>query len=120
METFSELLTAHVIRLQQVRGRLINQKQLAAMLAVGETSLNLAWNGKRPPSKNLVEKCAVFFLDMKFYDVSGFQRPNEKLNYVERNWEKLPGETQTRIAEEVGYYTTEPVPTDDGAKATKS
>lgn len=62
MGTFAELLTEHVIRLQQEQGKLIKQKQLVVLLGIGETSLNLAWNAKRPPSKKLVEKCALFFV----------------------------------------------------------
>jgi hypothetical protein len=110
METFAQLLTVHVIQLQNEKGRLIKQKQLVELLEVGETSLNLAWNGKRPPSKNLVEKCAVFFNDMRFYDVAGMDRPEPLQAYIRRNLGNVPEEVKKKIAEEVAQYTTEPLP----------
>ncbi|MBE3139235.1 MAG: hypothetical protein IMZ53_01485 [Thermoplasmata archaeon] len=116
MKTFSELLTAHVIQLQQEQGRLINQKQLAGLLVIGETSLNLAWNGKRPPSKTLVEKCAVYFNDMRFYDAARMERPEPLLAYTRRNWGSVPGESKKKIAEEVAQYSNEPLPKDDVMK----
>jgi hypothetical protein len=101
METFSELLTIHVIALQQKKGKIINQKQLAGLLEVGETTLNLAWNGKRPPSKKLVDKCAVFFSDMRFYDVAKMTRPDPRLHYINRHWNETPEDVQQKIADNI-------------------
>lgn len=119
MRAFSELLTAHVIQLQQEEGRLIKQKELAVYLDIGETTLNLAWNGKRPPSKKLVEKCAIYFKDMSFYDTASMDRPEPLLTYTQRNWENIPDEIKKKIAEEVSRFTDEAIPENDGSKTAK-
>jgi hypothetical protein len=112
MNAFSDLLTMHVIKLQQEQGRLVKQKELVDLLGVGETSLNLAWNNKRPPSKSLVEKCAVYFQDPEFYDAAGMERPEPLLAYTRRNWGSVPDETKKRIAAEIAKFTSEPIPGD--------
>jgi DNA-binding XRE family transcriptional regulator len=112
METFPDLLTHHVIELQSKQGRLIKQKELAQILGVGETSLNLAWNGKRPPSDELAIKCAEYFQDPRFYDIKDLPRPEPYLDYLKRNWEHVPKKMRKQIAEQLSSYTTEKPPKD--------
>ena len=119
VKSFSDLLTANVIKLQQEQGKLIKQKELAELLGVGETSLNLAWNKKRPPSKKLVEICALYFKDMEFYDAVGVERPEPLLSYTRRNWGSVPDAIKERIAKDISKYTEEPLPGDERPKPAK-
>lgn len=119
MKSFADLLTAHVIKLQQEQGKLIKQKELAEMLGVGETSLNLAWNKKRPPSKKLVEICSLYFKDMEFYDAVGIERPEPLLSYTRRNWGNVSDEDKKKIAALISKHTTEPIPNDERTKPAK-
>jgi hypothetical protein len=119
MKTFADLLTRHFIKLQQEMGRLVRQRELVDLLDVGETTLNLAWNNKRPPSKILVEKCAVYFNDPEFYDAAGMERPEPLLEYTRRNWRSVPDETKRRIATTIAEYTNEPVPGEQGTETSK-
>jgi hypothetical protein len=113
VETFADLLTSHVIKLQQEQNRIIKQKELVDLLGVGETTLNLAWNGKRPPSKTLVEKCARYFSDLRFYDAAGMSRPDPLLHYTTKHWGEVPENIRKKIAEEVALYTNEKAPVDE-------
>jgi len=96
--TFSDFLEQKFIEWQmQEKGRK-TIVQFAAFLGVSQPILSMWMNGrKRPGTENIKMLAEVFGLEV--YDSLGLPRPNPYLQIVNRVWEFIPEEIQTKFRE---------------------
>lgn len=109
-EEIKKLLLEKYLARQQELGERISLKAFADWVGIDDKYLNHIMNGRRDLSPRMAVLFAEFFTDPRFYDLANMKRPNPGLQYVSRNWEKLPEEVRRKIAEEIKKYTTDPIP----------
>jgi len=111
METdFTKKIFQAFLKYQQTEGGKKTLKDFSDYLEWGKVSFNHAFNGRRPPSKKLIQHLADFYNDPTWYDVANMIRPDPRLEYIQRNWGKVPDNLQHQIAQMFSKYTTDPMP----------
>lgn len=114
---FQKLLLKYFLAWQEEQGGRRTSKQFAEHIGIGEITFNHVFTGRRPPGKKMVVLLAEFFNDPRFYDVTGMARNDPSLQYVQRNWGKVPQDVQRKITDMFSPYTSEPAP-DNGETET--
>jgi DNA-binding XRE family transcriptional regulator len=89
---------------QQLRKRVVSQKEFAEYIGLDDQKYNHIYKGKRKPSLALIRQLAEFFDDIRFYDAGGYERPDPRLHLVQSNWRDLPNGITKQIADIVAEY----------------
>lgn len=99
-----ELLFEHHMIYQQKLRRVVTQKEFAEHIGLSDQVYNHIYRGRRKISYSVAKQLADFFDDLRFYEAAGFQSPDPRLHYVQRNWENLSDGVTKKIADLVTEY----------------
>lgn len=106
---FARWLEQSYLTWQHKHGKRATLAQFAAYLGISAALLSHYMNGLRRPSIDTAHRFAKR-LGPEIYDLLGLQRPDAKLQFISRNWDKLTNEQQLRLIAEVEKYIDEEKP----------
>jgi DNA-binding XRE family transcriptional regulator len=84
--------------------REVPQKEFALYIGIDDKYYNHIYKGRQRPGKEIAKLLAEFFDDLRFYDAGGYDRPDPRFFYVQRNWEELSDGVTKKIEEIVAEY----------------
>lgn len=100
---FDKFLEYKYLEWQQSEGGRKTVKEFAKWLGVSQSSVSMWWNGERIPQGETIDKLAEK-LGPEVYDALGLERPDPRLVYIQRVWEKLPHEAHIELARQAQLF----------------
>ncbi|MBX3047723.1 MAG: helix-turn-helix transcriptional regulator [Anaerolineales bacterium] len=88
---------------QQAQGKRTTLAQFAKYLGISGPLLSHYMNGIRKPSEENMKKLAQH-LSADIYDILGLQKPDAKLQFISRNWNRLSVQQQQSLIEGMERY----------------
>lgn len=107
--TFPNWLEQKYIEWMATEKRRRTLTAFAEWLDVSQPLISRYMAGQVMPNEENVHKIAAR-LGPEVYDLLGLARPDPLIQYITRNWDKLPPEEQEYIREKVERYASESAP----------
>lgn len=103
LPSFDTWLEEQYLLWQQRQGKRTSLAQFAKYLGISAALLSHYMNGIRKPSEENVKKLADR-LNPDIYDILGLQKPDSKLQFISRNWDRLSAQQQESLLEGMERY----------------
>jgi transcriptional regulator with XRE-family HTH domain len=108
VDKFSDYLEKKFIEWQHKSGRRRTLNEFAEYLEMKKSLLSMWLSGDRKPGRDKIEKLAEL-LGPDVYDALELPRPDPRLVFVRKNWDRISQEGKRRISDEAAKYSSSPL-----------